>query len=63
MRQHEVLNGLGAEEIVREHGERPIVSAVTFMSGMRHSDTYVERILDIETWLGPTKRRRSSECR
>jgi 2-dehydropantoate 2-reductase len=48
-----VLNGLGAEEIVREHGEWPIVSAVTFMSGTRHSDTHVEYILDTETWLGP----------
>src|SRR5262245_24509694 len=28
-----VLNGLGAEEIVRRHGDWPIVSAVTFMSG------------------------------
>ncbi|MGI8886553.1 MAG: ketopantoate reductase family protein [Gaiellaceae bacterium] len=48
-----VLNGLGAEEIVREHGTWPIVSAVTFMSGTRHSDTHVEYILDTETWLGP----------
>jgi 2-dehydropantoate 2-reductase len=48
-----VLNGLGAEEIVREHGRWPIVSAVTFMSGTRHSDTHVEYILDTETWLGP----------
>ena len=48
-----VLNGLGAEEIVREHGEWPIVSGVTFMSGTRHSDTHVEYILDTETWLGP----------
>ena len=48
-----VLNGLGAEEIVREHGEWPIVSAVTFMSGTKHSDTEVEYILDTETWLGP----------
>jgi 2-dehydropantoate 2-reductase len=48
-----VLNGLGAEEIVREHGPWPIVSAVTFMSGTRHSDTHVEYILDTETWLGP----------
>jgi 2-dehydropantoate 2-reductase len=47
------LNGLGAEEIVREHGAWPIVSAVTFMSGTRHSDTHVEYILDTETWLGP----------
>jgi 2-dehydropantoate 2-reductase len=48
-----VLNGLGAEEIVREHGPWPIVSGVTFMSGTRHSDTHVEYILDTETWLGP----------
>ena len=48
-----VLNGLGAEEIVREHGDWPIVSGVTFMSGTRHSDTRVEYILDTETWLGP----------
>lgn len=48
-----VLNGIGAEEIVREHGPWPIVSAVTFMSGTKHSDTHVEYILDTETWLGP----------
>jgi len=48
-----VLNGLGAEEIVREHGSWPIVSGVTFMSGTKHSDTHVEYILDTETWLGP----------
>jgi len=48
-----VLNGLGAEEIVRAHGDWPIVSAVTFMSGTRHSDTHVEYILDTETWIGP----------
>jgi 2-dehydropantoate 2-reductase len=47
------LNGLGAEEVVRAHGDWPIVSAVTFMSGTRHSDTEVEYILDTETWLGP----------
>jgi 2-dehydropantoate 2-reductase len=48
-----VLNGLGAEEFAREHGDWPIVSAVTFMSGTKHSDTHVEYILDTETWLGP----------
>jgi 2-dehydropantoate 2-reductase len=48
-----VLNGLGAEEIVRAHGDWPIVSGVTFMSGTRHSDTHIEYILDTETWLGP----------
>ena len=48
-----IQNGLGAEEIVRMHGERPLVSAVTFMSGVRHSDAHVEYELDTETWLGP----------
>jgi 2-dehydropantoate 2-reductase len=47
------LNGLGAEEVVRAHGDWPVVSAVTFMSGTRISDTHVEYILDTETWLGP----------
>jgi 2-dehydropantoate 2-reductase len=46
-------NGLGAEEIVRRHGDWPLVSAVTFMSGTKHADTHVEYILDTETWLGP----------
>jgi 2-dehydropantoate 2-reductase len=48
-----VQNGLGAEEIVREHGDWPLVSGVTFMSGTKHSDTHVEYILDTATWLGP----------
>jgi 2-dehydropantoate 2-reductase len=48
-----VQNGLGAEEVVRRHGDWPIVSGVTFMSGTRHSDTHVEYILDTATWLGP----------
>jgi len=48
-----VLNGIGAEAIVRARGDWPIVSGVTFMSGTRHSDTHVEYILDTETWLGP----------
>ncbi|HEX2304332.1 MAG TPA: 2-dehydropantoate 2-reductase [Gaiella sp.] len=47
------LNGLGAEEIVRAHGDWPLVSAVTFMSGTKHSDTEVEYILDTATWMGP----------
>jgi 2-dehydropantoate 2-reductase len=46
-------NGLGAEELVRRHGDWPLVSAVTFMSGTKHSDTHVEYILDTDTWLGP----------
>lgn len=48
-----VQNGLGAEEIVRRYGNWPLLSAVTFMSGTRHSDTEVEYVLDTETWLGP----------
>jgi 2-dehydropantoate 2-reductase len=45
-----VQNGLGAEEAF---GARRVISAVTFMSGTRHSDTHVEYILDTDTWLGP----------
>jgi 2-dehydropantoate 2-reductase len=48
-----VQNGLGAEEIVARHGDWDLISAVTFMSGVRHSDTHVEYELDTETWLGP----------
>jgi 2-dehydropantoate 2-reductase len=48
-----VQNGLGAEEIVRGHGEWPLISGVTFMSGTKHSDTHVEYILDTPTWIGP----------
>jgi 2-dehydropantoate 2-reductase len=47
------LNGLGVEEVVRAHGDWPIVSAVTFMSGTKHSDSEVEYILDTATWMGP----------
>jgi 2-dehydropantoate 2-reductase len=48
-----IQNGLGAEEIVGRYGSWKLISAVTFMSGMRHSDTHVEYELDTETWLGP----------
>jgi 2-dehydropantoate 2-reductase len=48
-----VQNGLGAEEIVRAHGSWALISAVTFMSGTKHSDTHVEYVLDTATWLGP----------
>ena len=34
-----VQNGLGAEEVVRRHGDWPLLSAVTFMSGTKHADT------------------------
>jgi 2-dehydropantoate 2-reductase len=45
-----VQNGLGAEAAFPG---RRVISAVTFMSGTRHSDTHVDYILDTETWLGP----------
>ena len=48
-----VLNGLGADEVIRAHGGWPIISSVTFISGTKHSDTEVEYVLDTETWLGP----------
>jgi 2-dehydropantoate 2-reductase len=48
-----IQNGLGAEEIAARHGDWKLISAVTFMSGVRHSDTHVEYELDTETWLGP----------
>ena len=46
-------NGLGAEDIVRRYGSWSVISAVTFMSGTRHSDSHVEYELDAPTWLGP----------
>jgi 2-dehydropantoate 2-reductase len=48
-----VLNGMGAEEVVGRHGDWPLLSGVTFMSGTRHSDTQVQYILDTATWIGP----------
>lgn len=48
-----VQNGLGCEEVVHRFGEWPLISGVTFMSGVRHSDTHVEYELDTATWLGP----------
>jgi 2-dehydropantoate 2-reductase len=48
-----VLNGLGAEDVVRRFGEWRLISSVTFISGTKHSDTHVQYILDTETWLGP----------
>jgi 2-dehydropantoate 2-reductase len=50
-----VQNGLGADEIVARHGDWPLLSSVTFMSGTRHSDTHVEYILDTATWIGPSR--------
>jgi 2-dehydropantoate 2-reductase len=48
-----VLNGLGAEDVLARFGAWPVLSAVTFISGTKHSDTHVEYILDTETWIGP----------
>ncbi len=48
-----IQNGLGAEAVVAAHGEWPLLSAVTFMSGTRHGDTHVEYVLDTPTWVGP----------
>jgi 2-dehydropantoate 2-reductase len=48
-----IQNGLGAEEIVAAHGEWPLLSAVTFMSGTRLGDAHVEYVLDTATWIGP----------
>jgi 2-dehydropantoate 2-reductase len=48
-----IQNGLGAEEIVHRHGDWPVISAVTFMSGVRRGDTHVEYELDTATWMGP----------
>jgi 2-dehydropantoate 2-reductase len=48
-----IQNGLGAEAAVAHHGDWPLISAVTFMSGNRHSDHHVEYELDTATWLGP----------
>ena len=48
-----IQNGLGAEELVARHGDWPLISAVTFMSGFRHTDAHIEYELDTETWMGP----------
>lgn len=48
-----VQNGLGCEDVVARYGDWPLISSITFMSGVRHSDTHVEYELDTETWMGP----------
>ena len=48
-----IQNGLGAEDVVAAHGDWPLLSSVTFMSGTRHTDTHVQYILDTATWIGP----------
>jgi len=48
-----IQNGLGCERLVRENGDWPIISGLTFMSGVRMSDTHVDYELDTPTWIGP----------
>ncbi len=50
-----VQNGIGADEVVARHGDWPLLSSVTFMSGTRHEDTRVEYVLDTATWIGPAR--------
>jgi 2-dehydropantoate 2-reductase len=58
-----VQNGLGAEELVASHGEWPLLSSVTFMSGTRHGDAHVEYVLDTETWIGPHRGTTEADAR
>lgn len=48
-----IQNGMGCEEVVSRFGDWPVISAVTFMSGIRQSDVHVHYELDTETWMGP----------
>jgi 2-dehydropantoate 2-reductase len=50
-----VQNGIGADAVVAQHGDWPLLTAVTFMSGTRHADTHVEYVLDTATWIGPSR--------
>ncbi len=58
-----IQNGLGAEDVVAAHGEWPVLSAVTFMSGTRHGDAHVEYVLDTATWIGPYRGTYESDAR
>src|SRR3954454_21017629 len=58
-----IQNGLGAEEIVAAHGEWPLLSSVTFMSGTRHGDAHVEYVLDTATWIGPYRGTTEADAR
>jgi 2-dehydropantoate 2-reductase len=46
-------NGLGAEDVIRRHGDWRIVSGTTLMGSIRLSETHVEYELDAPTWLAP----------
>jgi 2-dehydropantoate 2-reductase len=56
-------NGLGAEEVVAAHGDWPLLSSVTFMSGTRHGDAHVEYVLDTATWIGPFRETTGDDAR
>jgi 2-dehydropantoate 2-reductase len=58
-----IQNGLGAEAVVAAHGDWPLLSAVTFMSGTRHGDTHVEYVLDTPTWVGPYRETTEEDAR
>jgi 2-dehydropantoate 2-reductase len=58
-----IQNGLGAEEVVAAHGEWPLLSSVTFMSGTRHGDAHVEYVLDTATWIGPYRGTTEADAR
>jgi len=58
-----IQNGLGAEDVVALHGEWPLLSAVTFMSGTRHADDHVEYVLDTATWIGPFRGTNEADAR
>ncbi len=57
-----VQNGLGCEALVARHGDWPVISAVTFMSGIKHADDHVEYELDTETWMGPWAQGRADDA-
>jgi 2-dehydropantoate 2-reductase len=50
-----VQNGIGADEVIARHGDWRLLTAVTFMSGTRRSDTSVDYVLDTATWVGPAR--------
>ena len=58
-----IQNGLGAEEVVAAHGDWPLLSSVTFMSGTRHGDAHVEYVLDTPTWIGPHRGATEADAR
>ncbi|HLX31700.1 MAG TPA: ketopantoate reductase family protein [Gaiellaceae bacterium] len=58
-----IQNGLGAEDVVAAHGEWPLLSSVTFMSGTRHGDDHVEYVLDTATWIGPFRGTTEADAR